>query len=195
MKRTAFSVFLCSSAILGLAACDSPQPEPAVEVEEQEAVAAEPAGPTASEVLAGNPDLSTLNGLVEGANMGPFIDGAESFTLFAPTNEAFEKVDSSTLEYLTDPENASSLRQVLGYHLLRNDMKAADLTAAIEGGSDSEATMTTSNSFQITGKMNEEGVPVLVDADGDEAAIVESDVAAGNGTIHIIDTVLMPPQN
>lgn len=181
-----------AASLLALAACDSATPPPAAPVED---VIEEPAGPTAMETLAGNADLSTLVDLINQADMGPFVDGAESYTLFAPNNAAFEKLDASTVAFLTAPENASSLKQVLGYHLLRNAMPAGDLVAAIEGGASGESVMTSSNSLKLTGKLNEDGAPVIVDANGGEASVVTADIMTDNGVVHVIDTVLMPPSS
>jgi uncharacterized surface protein with fasciclin (FAS1) repeats len=174
-----------------VAACDNPGPDPRIQVEEE--VEVEPAGPLAIEVLAERPELSTLHGLLMDTNMGPALEGARSLTLFAPTNEAFEQVDESTLEFLTDPANASTLRQLLGYHLLRSSMTSDELMAALEGGADDTASMTTSNNFQLTASLTEEGAPVIRATPDSEAGLVETDIAVANGTVHIIDTVLMPP--
>ena len=197
--RITITASLSAAALAVLTACDSGGgAPPAAETAEPDIV--EPAGPTLSEALAQNADLSTLAGLIQQANMGPFIEGADSYTLLAPTNAAFEAVPESTLTFLTAPENASTLRAVLGYHLLRNRMEASALINGIEGGSDGEASMTTSNNYSLTARMGEpeaegEAAPVmLVDANDDTATVLATDVDAGNGIIHKIDAVLMPPQ-
>ena len=197
--RITLTAALGGAALATLAACDQGgSAPPTAETGEPEIV--EPVGPTLSEVLAENDDLGTFARLIEQANMGPFIEGADSYTLFAPTDAAFEAVPESTLTFLTDPENASTLRAVLGYHLLRNRMESGALINGIEGGSDGEASMTTSNNYTLAGRMGEpeaegEAAPVvLVDANGDIATIVTTDIDTGNGIVHKIDAVLMPPQ-
>lgn len=178
-----------AASLLALAACESPAPEPTEPVEE---VVEEPAGPTAMETLEGNEELTTLTSLLRLANMGPAVDNAGSYTLFAPNNAAFEKVDASTLEFLQAPENLATLRQILGYHLLTNSMPSADLVAAIEGGADGEATMSSSNRLKLTGRLNEDGVPIIVGGNGEEAGVITADIMTDTGIVHIIDTVLMP---
>ena len=181
---------------LAIAACDDPGPDPRLNLENDQDVEEEvPAGPQAVEVVGAREDLSTLASLLEQSNMGPALEGARSMTLFAPTNDAFDAVEESTLTFLTDPANGSSLRQVLGFHLLRTGMTAEELAANLDGGSDETASMTTSNNFTLNARRNEDGEIVLVDGQGNEARLVETDLPVANGTVHIIDAVLLPPQD
>ncbi|MBZ6378437.1 MULTISPECIES: fasciclin domain-containing protein [Pacificimonas] len=191
--KMVFATGLTAALLVSTAGCDEPQRDPRLKIDE-EVAAEEPAGPQAAEALAEREELSTLAGLMTQTNMGPALEGARSLTLFAPTNEAFEKVDPSTLEFLTAEENASTLRQLLGYHLLRSEMSSQELMASLEGGSDDTASMTTSNNYQLTAELTEEGEPVILDGRGTQARLVETDIPLANGTLHIVDTVLMPPE-
>lgn len=181
---------------LALAACDSSGPAEeaaAPAATEDVAAAEEPAGPQIVEVLAERDDLGTLRDLLTQANLGPALEGARDVTLLAPTDAAFAAVEPSTMEFLTDPANAATLRNVLGYHLLRTNMGAEALAAAIDGGAEAEALMTTSNNYELTARRNEEGEIVIIDGQGNEAKLVATDLTAVNGTVHVIDAVLMPP--
>ncbi|GAB5349822.1 fasciclin domain-containing protein [Alteriqipengyuania sp. 357] len=188
-----FSLMLASAAALSLAACGDP-----VETEDtttaddmtadQMAVDDMAAG-TIVEVAQGNPDFSTLVEAVTAANLGETLSGGE-YTVFAPTNAAFEKLPDGTLETLTT-EDTEKLGSILTYHVVEGDTDAAALTAAIEAAGDEGYKLTTVNGGELTATL-EGGNVVLTDAAGNTATVTQTDIDASNGVIHVIDTVLMP---
>jgi len=129
---------------------------------------------TASE--AGN--FTTLIAAVEAADLVDTLKGEGPFTVFAPTDEAFAALPEGTLDDLLLEENRDQLVSILTYHVVPGNVASGDLTegmtaATVEG---SEVTFTL------------EGGPKVNDAN-----ITQPDVAADNGVIHVIDTVIMPP--
>lgn len=193
MTKSILLAAALGAAAMTVSACDSGAPAANTEPAETQEAVEEPAGPQIMEVLASREDMGTLTQLLQQANLGPALEGAADVTLLAPTDEAFEKVEPSTLEFLSDPANAGTLRNVLGFHLLRSTMTAEALGAAIDGGSQGEATMTTSNNYRLTARRNDDGDVVIVDENGNEAKLVATDLEAVNGIVHVVDTVLMPP--
>ena len=198
MQAISVKAGFVAAAALTLAACgDTGVEEPAAQegpitIEADEDIS--PAiGPSVLGVVGERPELATLSGLIEQTNLVPAIEGTAELTLFAPNEDAFEGMEPTAREFLLDEANVRSLRDVLGYHMLRNDVSTDELRASIEGGADQEALMTTSNNFQISARMNDEGEPVIVDGRGNEAQIVES-IDTVSGTVHIVDEVLLPPQ-
>lgn len=127
------------------------------------------------DVIAANPDLSTLYAALQTAGLDATLTGEGPFTLFAPSNEAFAAagIDLATI----DP---NELQTVLLYHVVSGDYASADVSAlpavmTLEGGE----------------------LSVGTDAEGavtfNDAAVSQADLMASNGTVHIVDTVLIPP--
>ncbi len=127
-------------------------------------------------VGAGN--FSTLVTAVKAAGLVETLKGAGPFTVFAPTDEAFAKLPKGTVEDLLKPENKDKLKAILTYHVVPGKVMAAD----IKGKKESVKTV--------------EGSDLAVDATSgvkvNDASVVTADVAASNGVIHAIDTVVMP---
>ena len=186
-----------SSAALALSACGDT--DTTVEPEDDTAMMADDtmaedddmaAGGTIVEVAQGDSNFSTLVGAVTTANLASTLGGEGPYTVFAPTNAAFEKVDSATLENLMSEGQREQLSNVLTYHVVEGDVKAADLTRQIEeaGGS---LDLTTVSGGTLTATIDGGNVK-LTDANGNVATVTQTDVDASNGVIHAIDTVLMP---
>ncbi|HVK02377.1 MAG TPA: fasciclin domain-containing protein [Armatimonadaceae bacterium] len=130
-------------------------------------------------VAAGNPQFSTLVKAVQAAGLVDALKTTGNITVFAPTNEAFAKLPKGTLEMLLKPENKAKLQAILKYHVLPNKVMAKDVVAL--------KTPTKVKTLQ--------GSTVLVNPKAlkvDNAKIVKTDVAADNGVIHVIDTVILP---
>ncbi len=184
---------LAAVGAVSLAACSEPAEDTAAQdpalAEEAAAPAAETPG-TVVAVAQGNPDFSTLVTAVTAAGLGETLSGAGPFTVFAPTNAAFDKLPDGTLETLTAPEGKEQLTSILTYHVVPGSTDAATLTKAIadNGGS---YEMTTVNGAKLTATLDGDKV-VLTDAKGGKATVTATDVAASNGVIHVIDTVVMP---
>jgi uncharacterized surface protein with fasciclin (FAS1) repeats len=130
------------------------------------------------DVAASNESFSTLVAAVKAAGLVDALKGEGPLTVFAPTNEAFAKLPAGTVEDLLKPENKDTLIAVLTYHVVPGKVMAADVV---------KVTSATSLQGQdITGKV--EGSAVMVD----NATVVQTDIAASNGVIHVIDSVILP---
>jgi len=137
-------------------------------------------------------NLSTLVSAVEAAGLVETLKGEGPFTVFAPTNEAFNNLPGGTVETLLKPENKSKLQDILKYHVVAGKMNAKDVIAAINSGN-GEAVLTTVNGTQLTAMLDGDKV-MLKDAAGNTSTVTTADVNQSNGVVHIIDTVLMPTE-
>ena len=129
------------------------------------------------EVAQGNADFSTLVAAVVAADLAETLSGEVPFTVFAPTNAAFEALPAGLLEKLLLPENKETLVKILTYHVVQSKVMAADVAAG-------EVTTVEGSTFEIT---TMGGVKV------NTANVTATDVPASNGVIHVIDAVLVPP--
>lgn len=179
MRKRTIAVVL-STAALGLVAagCGSDDEESAATgaTTQQTETAA-----MAKDVVAtaqGNAQLSTLVKAVGAAGLVETLQGEGPFTVFAPTNDAFASIQD-TVDTLLMPENKGDLKSVLTYHVVRGELKAADLTDGQE--------LETVNGEKLTVSVNGDTVKV-----GD-ATVVTPDVDVSNGVVHVIDQVLVPP--
>jgi uncharacterized surface protein with fasciclin (FAS1) repeats len=182
---------------LALVACSGSEKAPAAtdtEVVQNDAmatdtlVASEPMGnKTIVELAQGNPQLSTLVTAVTAAGLGETLSGTGPFTVFAPSNDAFAKVDKATLDGLLQPASKGVL---LTYHVVAGNVKSGDLAKMIVDGKGT-ATIKTLNGGNLKASMAGDKI-VLTDAKGGKSTVTEADVVASNGTVHVVDTVLMP---
>ena len=136
-------------------------------------------------------DHTTLVAAVKAAGLVDTLQGAGPFTVFAPTNAAFEKVPQATRDELMSEAGKSDLAGILTYHVVEGETMAQALTQAIEGAGEGGYTLTTVNGATLTATA-EGGNVVLTDAAGNSATVTATDIDASNGVIHVIDTVLMP---
>ena len=128
-------------------------------------------------VAAGAGQFSTLVAAVKAAGLVDTLNGKGPFTVFAPTDEAFAKLPAGTVEGLLKPENKEKLAGILTYHVVAGKVMAADVK--------------TSKVKTVNGKE----APIKVEAGKvtiGAANVVKTDIAASNGVIHVIDTVLIP---
>lgn len=190
MKTLNFA--LASTLALSLAACAPGAETDATDTTtaDETAVAEDATTGTIVEVAQGNEDFSTLVAAVTAAELGETLSGEGPFTVFAPTNDAFGKLPEGTVETLTT-EDTDTLGAILQYHVVSGAVDAATLTAAIEGAGEGGYTVETVGGGTLTATIDGEAV-VLTDAAGGTATVTATDVAASNGLIHVIDTVLMP---
>jgi uncharacterized surface protein with fasciclin (FAS1) repeats len=173
------------SAIAVLGACQDMTTDTAVEpageeMASEESMAMGEESGTIVEVAAGDETFSTLVQAVEAAGLVDTLAAEGPYTVFAPTNEAFAALPEGTVEQLLQPENQEALTQILTYHVLPQEVPAAEV---VSGDVDTVA-----------------GPPVSVNVDDatgnvsvNEAMVVQADVQASNGVIHAIDQVLLPP--
>ncbi|MDQ2659448.1 MAG: fasciclin domain-containing protein [Verrucomicrobiota bacterium] len=135
-------------------------------------------------------DHTTLVAAVKAAGLVATLEGKGPFTVFAPTNEAFEKLPKGTVETLLKPENKKKLTDILTYHVVAGKVTAADLAKEISAGG-GKAKLKTVNGENLTASMDGESV-IVTDAKGGTSKVTIADVIQSNGVIHVVDTVLMP---
>ena len=153
-----------------------------------------PSNKTASntivDVAVSNKDFSTLVAALKAADLVSALQGAGPFTVFAPTNDAFAKIDAETLGSLLEKKNQKVLANILTYHVISGKLAAADVVAALEKGKGS-VVLTALNGEAIT-VMQKDGKIWLKDSNDNYSEITATDVMADNGVIHVINTVVMP---
>lgn len=135
-------------------------------------------------------DHTTLVAAVQAAGLVDTLKGPGPFTVFAPTNAAFEKLPAGTVDGVLKPEMKDDLAKVLTYHVVSGNVDAAALTQQIQAGGGS-AMLKTVQGEELTAKADG-GKVTLTDAKGNVATVTTADVRQSNGVIHVIDTVLMP---
>lgn len=201
MKALKLSLIAGLSAV-SLAACSSEAPtdtNPAAGDENMDVVQSEPMAPDANqsaggtqnivEMAQGNPDVSTLVSAITAADLGTTLSGAGPYTVFAPTNAAFNKIPQAKRDALMKPDMKTQLSNVLKYHVVSGNVKAADLAKQIKDGGGTARINTLGG--ELSAMMDGSNV-VLTDATGAKAVVTGTDMMASNGTVHTIDTVLMP---
>lgn len=134
-------------------------------------------------------DHTTLVAAVKAAGLVETLQGKGPFTVFAPTNAAFDKLPKGTVETLLKPENKAMLQGVLTYHVVSGKWSAADVAAAIKKGKGT-AEVTTVQGGKLWFMMDGKDVWIK-DEKGGKAKVTIADVNQSNGVIHVIDTVLM----
>ncbi len=134
--------------------------------------------------------LTTLVAAVKAAGLVDTLSGPGPFTVFAPTNAAFDKLPAGTVEKLTQPDMKATLTKILTYHVVAGKITAEDLKKEIKsmGGSENLKTV---EGGTLTAKMDGDKI-VLIDEKGGGASIEAPDVMQSNGVVHVIDSVLMP---
>ena len=182
-----------SIVTLALAACDRGEAPPAQDKAEAPATApsAAPAAGTVLMLAQRDAELTTLVSAIQTAGMEETLNGAGPFTIFAPNNAAFEKVPAARRDALTAPEGRADLRRLLTYHVIPARLDAAALIQRIQAGGGS-LVLTTMQGGALTARTDAAGAITLTDAAGGVSRVVEADMAASNGVIHAIDTVVMP---
>lgn len=172
LSRTA--AFLALLLVPGIMACGNPDSE-----EASSTPAAADTLNTIADVLAGDDRFSTLATAIDTTDLTASLRSEGPYTVFAPTNAAFDQLPEGTVEALLQPENRDRLTAILTYHVVEGTATATDVQAM-----DSLSTLAgralavrTSNGTVVVG----------------EAAVVEPNLEASNGVIHVIDAVLRPP--
>jgi uncharacterized surface protein with fasciclin (FAS1) repeats len=135
-------------------------------------------------------DFSTLVAALKAADLVGALQGDGPFTVFAPVNAGFAKIDADVLNSLLQPENKAQLAAILTYHVVAGKIAAADVVKALEMGK-GKAALTTLNGGTLTAVQKDGGI-FLMDANGNYSKIAKTDVMASNGVIHIIEDVVMP---
>jgi uncharacterized surface protein with fasciclin (FAS1) repeats len=175
ISRTALRAALFAVAAAGLVASPAVQAQPAGDIVDTAASAA---------------DFSTLVAAVKAAGLVDTLKSKGPFTVFAPTNAAFAKLPAGTVDTLLKPENKGTLTAVLTYHVVAGKFTAADVVGAIKAGG-GKAELTTVQGGKLTASMMGNLV-MLRDAKGGMSHVRTADLNTSNGIIHVIDTVVMP---
>ena len=142
------------------------------------------------DVAISSKDHTTLVAAVKAADLVGTLKGAGPFTVFAPTNAAFDKLPKGTVDGLLKPESKKALSGILTYHVVAGNLDAAAVVAAIKKGN-GKAEVTTVNGAKLTASLKGDKV-ILTDAKGGISTVTATDLKGSNGVIHVIDTVLMP---
>ena len=169
----------CSSSSDTAESSPSPAATTSAPMESPSAAETPMADETIVGVAAGNPDFSTLVAAVQAAGLAETLSGTGPYTVFAPTNEAFDDLPAGLVDALLLPENKEVLTQILTYHVVEGEVMSADVqpgkVPTVEGSD----------------------LTIRVQSDGDvkvnRADVEAVDVVASNGVIHVIDEVLVPP--
>ncbi len=135
-------------------------------------------------------DHTTLVAAVQAAGLVETLSGEGPFTVFAPTNTAFEKLPAGTVDTLLKPENKAQLTGVLTYHVVAGKMTAQDLAAKVkEGGGKAMLKTVQGETLTVTPSGN---TLTITDKKGGKSTVSIADVMQSNGVIHVVDTVLLP---
>lgn len=180
MKKKLIAIAAASALVLGACGSDDEATEDTAAEVTEDTMAEEAMPVEAGDIVAvasGNPDFSTLVAAIQAAGLVETLQGAGPFTVFAPTNAAFDALPAGLLEKLLLPENVEALKAILTYHVVAGQVMSTDVTAgdvaSVEG---STIAITTDGGVKVNG-----------------ANVVAVDVAASNGVIHVIDAVIVPP--
>lgn len=177
MRKITLVVALCMSVFaLAIAGCGDSNDTANAPATESTAAANE--GKNIVVVAQGNKDLSTLVAALTAGGLVETLQGKGPFTVFAPTNAAFAAIQP-TVDKLLKPANKEELKSVLTYHVVPGKIEAADLKDGQE--------LTTVQGDKL--KVTIDGDTVKIN----DATVVQADVQAGNGVVHVIDGVLVPP--
>jgi uncharacterized surface protein with fasciclin (FAS1) repeats len=164
---------IATTSVLLLAACgsDSTTTETVVETTMAEEVG------TIVDIAVGNPDFSTLVAALTAAGLVETLSGEGPFTVFAPTNAAFDALPAGLVDKLLLPENIDVLIAILTYHVVSGAVMAADVAAgAVPSVQGEDITVTTDMGVMVN-----------------NANVVTTDIVGSNGVIHVIDAVIVPP--
>lgn len=135
-------------------------------------------------------DHTTLVAAVKAAGLVDTLKGAGPFTVFAPTNAAFDALPAGTVDTLLKPENKATLTAVLTYHVVAGKLDAGTIAARIKAGG-GKAVLTTVQGGTLTAMAAGNGV-TITDAKGNVANVTTANVFQSNGVIHVVDSVLLP---
>ena len=145
---------------------------------------------TVVDAAVSNKDFTTLVTALKAADLVGALSGKGPFTVFAPNNDAFSKIDAGTLGDLLKPENVKALSNILTYHVVSGKLMASDVANALKSGN-GKVDLKALNGQTITA-ISKDGKIYLEDSKGNMSEIIATDVAGSNGVIHVISSVVMP---
>jgi len=142
------------------------------------------------DIAIGSTDHTTLVAAVKAADLVTTLKSAGPFTVFAPTNDAFDKLPEGTVASLLKPENKAKLAKILTYHVVSGNLDAAAVLDAIKKGN-GKVVLTTVSGGKLTASLDM-GKVKLTDESGNSAFVTAADLKGSNGVIHVIDGVVLP---
>ena len=163
---------------------------PTVEATASAQTTAAPAEGTIAAAVGANADLTTLGNALTAADLTATLGGAGPFTVFAPTNEAFSLIPAATLTQLMDPANKASLATILQFHVVPGNISAAQLREQIAAGGGTASLQTVAGQ---TLRASLEGEQIVLSGENNSKAYIASaDNAQSNGTVHVVNGILVP---
>lgn len=187
-RPTHVAALLAGIALISSPAAVAGKPEKQHHGQQRSAPAA---SQTIVETAAANPNFSTLVAAVQAAGLAETLSGDGPFTVFAPTNAAFDALPAGTVTTLLRPENRDQLARILTYHVVAGRVSASDVRNAIRRGG-GRATFTTVAGETLTATRGRNGALVLIDGMGGRSTIQTADLNQSNGVIHVINRVVLP---
>lgn len=183
MKKSLLMVALVSLAIISCKKSENNTNDSTATTTEaasggQEAVVDEDSAPTIVKLAVGNKDLSTLVTAVQAAELTTSLSNAGPFTVFAPVNEAFDKLPAGTVDDLLKPENKEKLSDILGHHTYVGVIKTEQMTDGQNLGMVDGKNITIK---MVNGKPTVNGTVNII-----------ASVPAANGMVHVVDGVILP---
>lgn len=142
------------------------------------------------DIAIGSDDHTTLVAAVKAAELVTTLKSDGPFTVFAPTNAAFDKLPEGTVANLLKEENKALLSKILTYHVVSGNLDATAVIAAIKKG-EGKAELTTVSGGILIGSL-EDGKVKLTDESGNSAYVIVADLKGTNGIVHVIDGVVLP---
>ena len=193
MKRTLFALLMAAAVSMPLALSASGQMMGGGGSNNNPMVGGAPMYKTKNivENALNSADHTTLVAAVKAAGLVETLQGKGPFTVFAPTNAAFDKLPAGTVETLVRPENKDTLTKILTYHVVAGRYDAKRLMQLIKKGG-GQASLKTVSGGTLTARMNGMNGISLTDEKGGTSNVTIADVYQSNGVIHVIDTVVMP---
>ena len=193
MKRTMFALMMVAAVSMPLALSASGQMMGGGSSNNNPTVGGAPMYRTKNivENAVNSADHTTLVAAVKAAGLVETLQGKGPFTVFAPTNAAFDKLPAGTVETLVKPENKATLTKILTYHVVAGKYDAKKLMQLIKKGG-GQASLRTVSGGTLVARMNGMNGISLTDEKGGTSNVTTADVYQSNGVIHVIDTVAMP---
>ncbi len=186
MTTSRFFTFFCALALVAFVGCgDSEAPAEDDMMEEDGAMMDDTMASDSPLMVAEGAGLTTFRAAVAHAGLDETLSGEGPFTIFAPSDEAFQALPEGTLESLMEEGNRDMLVKILTYHVLP--------TSAMSGDVSGEMALASVQGQELT-VMAADGSVMITDAMGNTATVTSADMATSNGVIHVIDSVLMPAE-
>lgn len=192
MKKLTLAVFALAIALLGFSSVSAQMSNDKMKKSDNPMVGGAAMYKTKDIVdnAVNSADHTTLVAAVKAAGLVDTLKSKGPFTVFAPTNAAFNALPAETVDNLLKPENKAMLTKVLTYHVVKGNMDSKAIMKAIKKGN-GKAMLTTVAGGMLTASMDGNTL-VLTDEKGGMSRVTIADVKQSNGVIHVVDTVLMP---